>query len=246
MNSLHERVETFQNLLISLATQDRGPDADYATLRLELLGYQDISERLPSFLRTCRSPEQFWQFIKHKFAHYQERRAFIWDSFRPALEYLEALDRAPASGITTEVLTRVDSEHVKLAWKRALERRTNDPEGAITAARALLESTCKFILDETRMAYDENADLPALYGQVATLLKLAPAQHSEHAFKRILGGVFSVVEGLGALRNCLGDAHGKGKRSIRAGPRHAELAVNLAGGTATFLIATWETRKTAS
>ncbi|WP_042491478.1 abortive infection family protein, partial [Sphingomonas parapaucimobilis] len=60
----------------------------------------------------------------------------------------------------------------------------------------------------------------------------------------ILGNCQSVVESLGALRNKLGDAHGGGPKRARPAARHAELAVNLAGSMATFLVATWETRRT--
>ena len=50
----------------------------------------------------------------------------------------------------------------------------------------------------------------------------------------------SVVQGLGTLRNRLSDAHGIGMSASRPAPRHAELAVNLAGSMAGFLVATWE------
>jgi hypothetical protein len=62
-------------------------------------------------------------------------------------------------------------------------------------------------------------------------------------FKQILGGCTAVVEGLGSLRNRLSDSHGKGKAPVKPATRHAELAVNLAGATATFLVATWKVRK---
>jgi hypothetical protein len=62
---------------------------------------------------------------------------------------------------------------------------------------------------------------------------------AEPLFKRILGGCTSVVEGLGSLRNKLSDSHGKGKTGYKPLPRHAELAVNLSGAMATFLVATW-------
>ena len=83
-------------------------------------------------------------------------------------------------------------------------------------------------------------DLPKLYGLTAELLNLSPSQHTEQIFKQILGGCKSVVEGLGALRNKLSDAHGKGKKAPKPSPRHAELAVNLAGAMATFIVSTWE------
>src|SRR6266699_1503228 len=54
---------------------------------------------------------------------------------------------------------------------------------------------------------------------VAERLHIAPSQHTEDAFRRILGGCTSVVEGLGTLRNKIGDAHGKGGKPVRAAPR---------------------------
>ena len=45
------------------------------------------------------------------------------------------------------------------------------------------------------------------------------------------------------MRNALGDAHGKGLSSARPELRHAELAVNLAGTLAVFLIETWKGTK---
>jgi hypothetical protein len=135
---------------------------------------------------------------------------------------------------------------VQSVWNRALERRISDPEGAITSARALLETVCKHILDDLKVDYDDAADLPKLYRLTSQALQIAPSQHSQAVFKQILGGCTSVVEGLGALRNRLGDAHGGGRAKVRPAPRHAQLAVNLAGSMTSFLVATWEARKNAS
>ncbi|WP_458437716.1 abortive infection family protein [Methylorubrum extorquens] len=76
--------------------------------------------------------------------------------------------------------------------------------------------------------------------------KLAPDDHTEQVFKQILGSCQSVVESLGSLRNKLSDAHSPGPKRARPQPRHAELAVNLAGAMATFLVATWQTRRSDS
>ncbi len=101
----------------------------------------------------------------------------------------------------------------------------------------------KHILDDAgQPAYPHDADLPRLYHLVSKELQLAPSQHAEEAFKRILGGCSSVVEGLGTLRNRVGDAHGTGATSDKPLARHAALAVNLAGAMATFIVATWEAR----
>ncbi len=238
-----EKVEALQNVMLAKATGEYVEERDYLILRRERLNDEDFRLRLPRFLRTCRDLGQFWQFIKTKFAHYKQRRQFIWDEFRPCLEYLEGLDASPSSTMTSDALATVSSAHVQTAWNRALERLKKDPEGAITSARTLLESVCKHILDEKRIAYDDHADLPKLYGVVASALNLAPSQHSEKVFKQILGGCHSIVEGLGALRNRLGDAHGKGKSAAVPAARHAALTVNLAGSMATFLIETSEANR---
>ena len=65
-------------------------------------------------------------------------------------------------------------------------------------------------------------------------------QHQEQLFKSILGSCQNIVASLGAVRNKIGDAHGTRPRAVKPKPRHAELAVNLAGTMASFLVATWQ------
>jgi hypothetical protein len=106
----------------------------------------------------------------------------------------------------------------------------------------LLESVCKHILDDAGIEYPDNVDLPKLWAMCAEHLNLAPQQHDEVIFKTILGNCQSVVNSLAAIRNKVGDAHGTGRRSVKPKPRHAELAVNLAGTMASFMISTWQER----
>ena len=242
--NLTDRVESFQNMLLSIATGGTPDDAAYRGLRQDLLDNPTIADKLPRFVRTCRDSFQFWEYIKQKFAHYAERRNYLWTEFRPIIEFLEAQTRHPAGDNIADALQKLNAEAVQVAWTRALDRRVADPEGAITAARTLLETVCKHILDDEGVAYADDADLPKLYRLTAEEVNVAPSQHTEQVFKQILGGCTAVVEGLGALRNRIGDAHGQGRRTVKPATRHAELAVNLSGAMATFLVATWEARKT--
>ncbi|MBY3060341.1 abortive infection family protein [Rhizobium leguminosarum] len=150
---------------------------------------------------------------------------------------------SPADDSISATLAAFDPTQVHARWTMAMERRASEPEGAITLARTLLEDVCKWILDQSGETWQEADDLPVLYRKLAKVLKLAPDDHTEQVFKQILGSCQSVVESLGALRNKLGDAHSSGPKRARPQPRHAELAVNLAGAMATFLVATWEARK---
>jgi hypothetical protein len=237
-----DSVEALQNLLVASATGGASDNAEYLRLRQVLVSQPQLESYIPRFVRTCRDLSQFWQFIKYKFGTYHERRVYLWDEFRPLLDLIERGGPSPSDQTVTVALEQFDAAHVQAAWSKALDRRQSDPEGAITASRTLLESVCKHILDEMSVAYDDKADLPKLYRQASEALNLAPSQHTEQVFKQILGGCASVVEGLGTLRNRLSDSHGKGKVGAKPASRHAELAVNLAGAVATFLVATLKTR----
>jgi len=150
----------------------------------------------------------------------------------------------PADSLISRTLQSFDESGVHAAWQKALDRRVRDPEGAITAAKALLETVCKHIIEVSGGSYSENDDLPKLNGIAADCLNLAPSQHSEPVFKAILGNCQAVIGGLAAIRNKLGDAHGQGRRAVKPSSRHAELAVNLAGTMALFLISTLNARHT--
>ena len=238
-----DQAKALEGLLVDAATGTVRKESEYQALRQSVISSSLLKPHLPRFLKTCGTLSHFWQFIKSEYSTYKERRTFLWGAFRPMLDALECTASSPSDTGVSAALAIFDSIHVQATWSKALERRTADPGGAITAARTLLESVCKHILDEADLQYGEAPDLNKLYRLTAEQLKIAPSQHTEPVFKQILGGCTAVVEGLGSLRNRLSDSHGQGKGGAKPSPRHAELAVNLAGTLATFLIATWEARK---
>jgi len=238
--ALVEQAEGFYRLLESIATGARFDDQEYRRAREAILEEPILVPLLPRFVRTCRDIRAYWQHIKEPFSTYQERRDYLRGIFVPLLERLERGVATPASVGTEDTLAVIDSPHVQDAWRSAYARQEEDPDGAITAARSLLESACKFVLDKAGEAYNEHTELPKLYKAAATKLNLAPDQHADPIVKQILGGCQTVVEGLGAFRNKYGDAHGKGQLSSAPSARHSALAVNLAGTMATFLVQTFE------
>ncbi|AIE73598.1 abortive infection family protein [Synechocystis sp. CS-94] len=239
-----DKVRQLQDILIARATDSNASEEKYSELRLKLLRDPTVRDRLPQFVKTYDELSKFWGFIKGSFDTYQERRMFIWEKFSSLINFLEqnVIEAHPADDDISAILVDFDIEHVHIAWQKALERRSEDPEAAITMARTLIESVCKHILDEAGIAHSYKDDLPKLYKETAKQLNMAPEQHQEKIFKQILGGCESVIQGLGTLRNRLSDAHGRGKKAVKPSPRHATLAVNLAGSMAAFLVATWEER----
>lgn len=121
---------------------------------------------------------------------------------------------------------------------------SGDFEGAITNARNLIESICKYFLDDYGEEYDSKSDLPALYKETSKLLNMHPSQHIESAFKQILSGCFSIVYGFATVRNELSDAHGKSnKKHYKADERHAMFVVGTAKTLADFMYASFSEKK---
>lgn len=156
----------------------------------------------------------------------------------------DAKQGSPSDETISATLQAFNPDDVHQRWVDAMGRRASDPRGAITLARTLLEDVCKWILTEAGGDFKDADDLPVLYRRLAKVLKLAPDDHTEQAFKQLLGSCQQIVELLGALRNKLSDAHSSGPKRARPLPRHAELAVNLSGTMATFLVSTWRARQT--
>jgi Abortive infection C-terminus len=238
-----EQARMLENILLAACEGERASNKLYIQLRTMLLDEPGIKPLLPPFVRTCRDLNHFWSYIKGQSPHWEPRRVHVRDGMTPLIDNLEGRNKSPVDPIVSDVLREFDAPGVHNVWTKALERRHTDPDGAITSARTLLETVCKHVLDEAGAEYDDKADLPALYKAVATTLNLAPSQHTEETFKRILGGATSIVEGLGSLRNKVGDAHGHGKKLVRPSARHAQLAVNLSGTLATFIVETWNEEK---
>jgi len=238
-----EKVEYLQDMLIRHATggANNAPDiSDYKTLRKYFMNNLKSSNFLPDYVKNKRDLEQFWGFIKNKFSTYAERRKFIWESFSKLLDYVETEDGSMTKSISTKQLAKFGVNVIYHEIKKGLERIEKDPDGAITTARTILETTLKYIADEKKIVYSDKDELSQLYKKVAKKLNLSPEQHNEYIFKQILGGCSAIVNGLGTLRNKLGDAHGKSISTIKPQPRHAELAIGLSGSMATFLMETYK------
>ncbi|MCZ8518903.1 abortive infection family protein [Paenibacillus caseinilyticus] len=234
-----------EKLKLNITSRVTGAEAsasniEYKTIREKLIKNPRLKDKLPRYIHTCRTLDEIWGYFKPLAGTYQQRRTIIQDSFQPLLSFIEQNSNTPLDEIISDGLTQNNAhQFIRENWDKALERREEDPEGAITIARTLLEQTLKFILDQEGVIYTDKEDLPALYKKTQTVLNLSPDGHTEQIFKQILGGCASVVQGLGSLRNKFGDAHGHGIKYYKPSKRHAQLAVNIAGSLADFLISTW-------
>lgn len=245
MNQRYDNALKLRAIITTHGTGGQMDDIEFRLLRAEFFDDPATKRLLPEFVRDSVAGDDVWTYLKDYrkgSGAYAARRKHIAAEFKPLLDFLSD-SGAPADAGISETLTQYDADGVSDIWQKALYRRKSDPEGAITAARTLLEATCKHILEDAKLEVSDKWDLPKLYNEASKTMNLAPSQHTEDTFKRILGGCQSVVENLGGLRNKISDAHGGGRKKVRPSERHAALAVNLAGSMAMFLIDTWKVQQ---
>lgn len=102
-------------------------------------------------------------------------------------------------------------------WPNPLQQRAKEADCAITSARTLLETVCKYIFDELQIGYEPTDDVPKLYGKTAKALKLAPQQHEEELFRKSWAATTPSSTG---SRRC-GNGPPRRVRPAPPAPRHA-------------------------
>jgi hypothetical protein len=138
-------------------------------------------------------------------------------------------------------------EVLRKHFERINANAERDPAAAIGSCKELVESTCKFILDDYEQPYSNKDHLLSLYKKTANVLKLSTESVPESAkgsqsAQRALRSMVATVQALAELRNELGLGHGRTSASPALG-RHAKLTVQLTRGVMEFLLDTWHVRR---
>ena len=160
--------------------------------------------------------------------------------------------RLVVSGHSTPVVEQLSGivgtisfDTVRRDLDRALASIEADPEDAITAACSTIESVCRSILIELGKPLPAKKDVQGLFNAVKRPLGLAPERNDLHSqiaddVRTTLGGLATVIQGVGALRTHAGDAHGRERGYARVDARIGRLAIHAASTVALFLIETWQ------
>lgn len=144
----------------------------------------------------------------------------------------------PLDESLADLFERVPSYSVREKWEKALHRRITDPSGAITAARALLESTLKWIIEQHGgKPTDNNKEL---FSKAIAALGL---EVKGKPIEKTIEGLNSIIWGIGEMRNKHGDAHGAAADAIAPTKSEAGFCVNLAGAAVLFLLEEFESSK---
>ena len=127
---------------------------------------------------------------------------------------------------------------LEIEFTRALRSVGTDPAAAITAACSIVESLCRIYIEAHGLPAPRDQTLGSLWNVVRQHLGLGPSGRVADDLRKILGGLSTVTDGIGALRTHAGSAHGRGNQTTTLEPRHARLAVHAAHTVVTFVLET--------
>lgn len=145
-----------------------------------------------------------------------------------------------------DVLRQGDFPGVDKEFNRAIDSVEADPAAALTAACAILEALFKIIITDDNLAMPSKQTVGPLWAVVRNHLEFDPGAKDDDDIKKILQGLASVVDGIGALRTHAGSAHGRdGRKVYRVEPRHGRLAIHAAHTLTNFVIETWQRKRAA-
>lgn len=162
-------------------------------------------------------------------------------SYHTGGRILGATAGVPTRSLET-ILRARDLQALETEFDRALSTIEQDPAAAITAACATIESLCRVYIEDEGLAMPSDQSIKPLWKAVQGHLGLDPSQVADDDLRRILSGLISIVDGLGAFRTHVGSAHGRGRAAYRPSPRHARLSVHAAHTLAVFVLETWDAR----
>lgn len=151
-------------------------------------------------------------------------------------ELLRQLAQADGISPLGVELSSLSLRGVREKWFTAAERVASSPASAVTAARTLLEATCKTVLVERDEVPDSTGDLKRLFKQTVVRLGIDPRSGAGQATFQVSGGLAGCVDGLAGLSNLAGDRHGLSGGKTITDHALSGLAVHAAGTISLLLV----------
>ncbi|VAX08859.1 conserved hypothetical protein [hydrothermal vent metagenome] len=149
---------------------------------------------------------------------------------------------APSKSLS-ELIKGRNIPAIESEFSRALENVNSEPREAVSAACNILESIFKVYISDEGLDMPRKQDLSGVWKVVRENLGFEPGRLEDDDLKKILSGILSVVDGIGAFRTHASSAHGQGRKLYKLKPRHARLAIHSAHTLALFVLETWDENK---
>lgn len=215
----------------------RRTNKDDSVMPLEVLG-----RLIENYMEASLDPANDWDKDRLK-----DRARIAKVLAQYELQYLKGGSVVGALGTPSRTLEEFikaqDLASVDAEFSRALSNVESSPREAVSAASNILESVCKVYIAEEGLEAPQKQDLMAVWAVVRKHLGFDPSTIEDQDLRKILSGLISVTDGIGALRTHASSAHGAGKKSYKLESRHARLAVHSAHTVALFILESWRKKK---
>lgn len=147
----------------------------------------------------------------------------------------------PTTKTLTDYLRSGDFSSVEKEFERALIHINTDPHASITAACSIIEALCKTYIESFELTMPSKQSVVPLWKTVKQHLTLNTDNVLAEDQNKIIQGLSSVVDGVGAFRTHIGSAHGRGNKPPKVKVSEARLAVNASHTLVTFILERWHT-----
>lgn len=181
------------------------------------------------------SPGQQRQFL-YDLCDNPPPASHILPSDEKRLQLLKYLVQADGVSPLAVELSSLTLNATRDQWFTAASRISQSPSSAVTAARTLLETTCKTILKERKQTSDQSGNLQKLFKKTTDELKIKTTNVAGQSTYQIINGLVQCVNGISNLSNISGDRHGLAGGNKITDHSLASLVVHAAGTLSLFLV----------
>lgn len=207
-------------------------------VRKVLTVYENVLSNLEDFRETNELADQTFRSL----LKWIEKDGYKYDDGR-----LVSIGKHQILEVISDTTSHFDMPELHRQIERMKFAVEDDPGLAIGTAKEIVETTCKTILEERGIQFDEDSDIGYLIKETRKSLGLVPdaipnSAKGTEIIRRLLSNLGNIAQGLGELRNLYGTGHGKHGRSKGLNPRHARLATGAAATLALFLLETHQER----
>lgn len=153
--------------------------------------------------------------------------------------YISLAGASPASKSLSDYFRAGDFSSVESEFERAISQIERDPHAAITAASSIIEALCKTYIESFGLEMPAKQSIIPLWRVVQKHLGFNVDPSLADDQKKILQGLSSIIDGVGAYRTHIGSAHGRGIQPPLIVASEARLSVNASHTMVVFIMERW-------
>jgi len=157
--------------------------------------------------------------------------------------YITQSGSTPISKTLEDYLKSGNFSSIGKEFERAVAHIESDPHASVTAACSIIEATLKFYIERFNLTAPNKLNVMPLWSVVQPHLSLNADVTLADDQHKVLKGISSIIDGVGAFRSHIGSAHGRGSNPPSIVVAEARLVVNVAHTLVVFIMEVLHAKK---